>query len=394
MSNKLSGPKLPVILAVDDNLQNLLVIGNVINNNISCDLRIAKSGLEALDLIDKFTPDLILLDVNMPQLDGFNVCQKIKSMETVKDVPIIFITARGDTESIIRGFEVGGADYIVKPFDPMELTARVRTHLELRLSRLELMRINRDLKERNEKMENDLRIAQTVMKSLISMKKLEYEGIDVEFRYIPLDKVGGDYFKIFPMSQGQCGIFLGDVTGHGVAAALFISLIKSVTDSIQAEKGSIPAEFLHMLNLELKGKMTSYFISCLYLYIIPQEPRKFQLIVANGGHPKPILIRDGNASFIGEINPVVGIMDNISFKQKTLPLYSGDRIFLYTDGIPETRNEKNEMIGFKEKLLNLFIQSNVPDLGTTLDEILKELANFRGTMDVDDDITIIGLDIL
>ncbi|MCX8125294.1 MAG: fused response regulator/phosphatase [Spirochaetes bacterium] len=394
MSDKSPVTKQPVILAVDDNLQNLQVIGNVINDNISCDLRIAKSGTEALELIEKFIPDLILLDVNMPQMDGFTVCQKIKSIEMVKDVPIIFITARGDNDSIIRGFEVGGADYIVKPFDPMELTARVRTHLELRLSRLELMRINRDLKERNEKMENDLRIAQTVMKSLISMKKPECEGIDIEFRYIPLDKVGGDYFKVFPMSQRQCGIFLGDVTGHGVAAALFLSLIKSVTDHIQAENGTMPAQFLHMLNLELKGKMTSYFISCLYLYIIPEEPGKFQLILANGGHPKPILIRNGNASFIGEINPVVGIMSNITFQQKTLPLYSGDRIFLYTDGIPETRNDKNEIIGFKENLLNLFMHSNTPHLSNTLDGILNELANFRDGMDVDDDITIIGLDIL
>ncbi len=384
----------PVILAVDDNLQNLQVIGSVISGNISCDLRIARSGIEALALVENIIPDLILLDINMPEMDGYEVCRRIKSVESLKDVPVIFITALGESESIVRGFEAGGSDYVVKPFDPLELTARARTHLELRLSRLELERINRDLAERNEKMEKDLKVAQMVMKGLVSMKKPHLERMNVEFRYLPLDRVGGDYFRFFPMPDGQLGLFLCDVTGHGVAAALFISLIKSVTDRIQSEKGDKPAEFMRMLNLELLGKMTSYFITGLYLYFFREPSGKTLLAFTNGGHPKPVLIRKGIASFLGEISTLVGVHGKAVYQQFTIPLESGDRIFLYTDGIPETRNCNDEMIGFAEELRSLFERANVHNLNETLNAIFDNLEKFRGSKEFEDDITIIAFDIL
>lgn len=384
---------LPVILAVDDNLQNLQVIGSVISGNIPCDLRIAKSGIEALKLVEKAIPDLILLDVNMPEMDGYEVCRRIKSIEGLKDVPVIFITALGESESIVRGFEAGGSDYVVKPFDPLELTARARTHLELRLSRLELERINRDLAARNEKMEKDLKVAQMVMKGLISMKKPAVDGIEVDFRYMPLDRVGGDYFRFFPMPNGQCGLFLGDVTGHGVASALFLSLIKSVTDRIQSEKGNMPAEFMRLLNLELLGKMTSYFITGLYLYFSRKETGELQLAFANGGHPKPVLIRKGRASFIGDINTVVAVQERAEYHQNSMDLEKGDRLFIYTDGIPETRNSDDEIIGFTDQLLDLFLRSNKNLLGETLDAVISELVLYRGSSRAEDDITIVGFDI-
>lgn len=385
---------IPIILAVDDNILNLQIIGNVISNAIPCDIRIARSGLEALEQIENIIPDLILLDINMPEMDGYTVCRKIKSKEALKDTPVIFITALGDIDSIVRGFEAGGSDYVVKPFDPHELIARARTHLELRYSRLKLTLINKELKERNDIMEKELRIAQKVMSNLISMNVPKFVGMNVDFRYIPLDKVGGDYFRFFAMPKGQCAVFLGDVTGHGVSAALFISLIKAVTDRIQADKGHIPVEFMRTLNQELIGKLTSYFIASLYLYFLHLGEGSFELHFVTAGNPKPILIRNGEASFLGQNNTVVGIHKGADYQQDNVFLKKGDRIFIYTDGIPETRNAHNKIIGFSDDLLNLFVRSDKGKLGDTLNAIIEELTLFQGHSKAEDDITIIGFEIL
>jgi CheY-like chemotaxis protein/two-component sensor histidine kinase len=130
ISGKTSKP--PVILIVDDTPQNIQVVGNILRENIKCDFTFATNGLQALEKIKKSRPDLILLDVMMPELDGFEVCEKLKGSETTKDIPIIFLTAKTESEDIVRAFENGAVDYVTKPFNPSELLARVRTQLKIK----------------------------------------------------------------------------------------------------------------------------------------------------------------------------------------------------------------------------------------------------------------------
>ena len=119
------------VLIVDDNPLNLQVLGNTLRKN-GYKLAAAKSGPEALDFLQKKLPDLILLDIMMPEMDGYEVCKKLKEDENTKKIPVIFLTARTDTDSIVRGFEAGGVDYVVKPFNPAELLARVKTQIKLK----------------------------------------------------------------------------------------------------------------------------------------------------------------------------------------------------------------------------------------------------------------------
>ncbi len=118
------------VLIVDDNPKNLQVLGTILKQS-GYQIVVAQTGVQALKAVQKILPDLILLDIMMPEMDGFETCRKLKTMQETKDIPIIFLTARTETEDVIRGFECGAVDYVVKPFNSLELLTRVNTHIEL-----------------------------------------------------------------------------------------------------------------------------------------------------------------------------------------------------------------------------------------------------------------------
>jgi diguanylate cyclase (GGDEF)-like protein len=142
------------VLVVDDNSQNLKVLGNVLKENTDYNLAFAMSGEEALEYLSDHTPDMILLDVMMPGLDGFEVCKHLKAAEKTSSLPVIFITAKSGPEDIIKGFEVGGVDYVTKPFNEAELLIRINTHMELKRSRDMLEEKNKELMEAYNKIEH------------------------------------------------------------------------------------------------------------------------------------------------------------------------------------------------------------------------------------------------
>ncbi|MCP4693283.1 MAG: response regulator [Desulfobacterales bacterium] len=122
------------ILVVDDNLQNLQYLGNILEEN-GFEPTLTRGGHQALEFLEDETPDLILLDIMMPEMDGYEVCKIIKEDVAVKDIPVIFITAKTETDDIVKGFDAGGVDYITKPFNSAELLARVKTHIEVKILR-------------------------------------------------------------------------------------------------------------------------------------------------------------------------------------------------------------------------------------------------------------------
>ncbi len=138
----------PTILIVDDNPTNIKVIALILRS-LKYKIVIATNGEQAIELVEQTKPDLILLDVMMPKIDGFETCKIIKSKSENKDLPVIFITALNDSESLVKGFGVGGVDYITKPFNKNELLSRVKTHLELKQTRDRLEKTSRHLAELN-----------------------------------------------------------------------------------------------------------------------------------------------------------------------------------------------------------------------------------------------------
>lgn len=137
---------IPTVLAVDDTPANLDVLTSILEG-VACKVLVACSGERALAVAQKALPRLILLDVLMPRMDGYQVCRALKADAATRDIPVLFITAQTEVEDLVRGFEAGAIDYIRKPFEPMELLARVRTHLELQARREQEHRLIGELKE-------------------------------------------------------------------------------------------------------------------------------------------------------------------------------------------------------------------------------------------------------
>ena len=139
--------KNPLVMIVDDIPKNIQVLGNILRENIKCDFSFAQDGREALDIISRSPPDLILLDIMMPEMSGIELCRELKKNPGTVDIPVIFITARVDSDDIVKGFEVGAVDYITKPFNQSELLARVRTHLAIREKNATIQSQNTEFRE-------------------------------------------------------------------------------------------------------------------------------------------------------------------------------------------------------------------------------------------------------
>jgi sigma-B regulation protein RsbU (phosphoserine phosphatase) len=251
-----------------------------------------------------------------------------------------------------------------------------------------------DLSRKNDIMEKDLELAQITQNALLHMEIPELDFIRIDYRYKPLGSVGGDFFNFYPYIKDGFAFFIGDVSGHGVSSALFLSLIKSSTDRIFRKHAESPSEYISALNRDLKGFMTSHFITGIY-GIMRKSGETKSLTLANGGHPYPVIIRsNGDIEIIKSGGTLIGILDDGRYIDFTVEINSGDRIFVFTDGIPETENDKGEMIGFEEGLADLFKSSVKDDLSDYLDEIMRRVIEFRSTRPPGDDIIIIGFEIL
>jgi DNA-binding response OmpR family regulator len=149
------------LLIVDDNLKNLKVLLDLLKDS-GFTISVAKSGEEALERASRWTPDLILLDVMMPDLDGFETCRRLKTSKTTREIPVIFMTALADVESKLKGFEVGGVDYVTKPLEYQEVIARLNTHLIIRRLQQDLAEKNAELQAKNEQLQQALNQVKTL----------------------------------------------------------------------------------------------------------------------------------------------------------------------------------------------------------------------------------------
>ena len=166
----------PRVLIVDDTVQNIQVLGTVLREQ-NYQINVAQNGLQALESVEKVRPDLILLDVMMPEMDGFEACKRLKANDQTKDIPIIFLTAKVETEDVVRGFDLGAVDYVTKPFNATELLARVHTHLELQ-------RLRRELEEYNQLLEHKVQVRTAELQ--VAHKQLQLQVKELEGR----DKLG------------------------------------------------------------------------------------------------------------------------------------------------------------------------------------------------------------
>ena len=261
----------------------------------------------------------------------------------------------------------------------------------------DLQRSEENLRLQNRALEEDLDRARAIQSALLPSLLPVNDRLEMDCRYCPLEAIGGDYFSFFPLKGHSLGVFIGDLMGHGVSAALFMALIKFLTDSLAQSFGHDTKHYLENLNRKLMNQMPATFITAIYGCFEFPESRGAggRLIFSGAGHPEPILQKHGTGEtrmLPQQGNAAIGIIKEFETEPTVVNLEKGDRVFLYTDGMPETMNEQSEMIG-EEALLEIVARSYKTTLTETLDAIFEEIHRFRGEADHGDDILMIGFEV-
>src|SRR6516165_2652519 len=262
-----------VLLLVDDDADNLQVVHSILKDKYK--MRVAMSGAKALDLARvEPVPDLILLDVMMPEMDGYEVCSRLKADQTTREIPIIFLTSQTSADDETHGFEVGAVDYVHKPFSPAVVRARVRSHILLREARAQLA-------EQLLALNTELEMARRIQLSILPHQLPKLDGLDIAVRFHPMASVGGDFYDFINIDDKHLGILLADVSGHGLPSALIASMLQ-VALTAQVGHASDPAKVLSGLNRALCGKFTQNFVTGAYVYV---DLEKNLIRYGGAGHP-------------------------------------------------------------------------------------------------------------
>jgi len=372
-----------VVLVVDDAPANIRVVNEILHNTYK--VRIATNGAKALELVNQSPgPDLILLDVVMPGMDGYEVCARLKSDPATRDIPVIFLTGQTEITDETRGFEVGAVDYIHKPFSPAVVAARVQTHLALRETREQLARQLMAIR-------TELETARQIQLSILPREIPDRASLDIAARYVPMSSVAGDFYDFMVLDENRTGILVADVSGHGMPAALIASMLKIAFASQSAHAGD-PAKVLSGLNQALCGKFQGHYVTAAYAVI---DTDKRSVFYAGAGHP-PLLLRDrasGKARRFLENGLFLGYFPHATYSAVETTFLEGDWVLFYTDGIPEMTDASEEQFG--EDRLKQFLEQN-SDLAAAdfADRLLDHLSRWScrtSDQEPDDDVTLLAV---
>ena len=378
----LSAPKL--ILIVDDTPLNLGVISGALKDFYKT--KVATNGEKALALASADEkPDLILLDVMMPGMDGYEVCSRLKADPATCEIPVIFLTGQTSVEDETRGFEVGAVDYIHKPFSPAVVKARVRSHILLREARAQLA-------ERLLALNNELEMARQIQLSILPHSLPKLPGLDIAARFLPMTSVAGDFYDFIQIDETHLGMLIADVSGHGLPSALIASMLQ-VALTAQVGHASEPAKVLFGLNRALCGKFTHNFVTAAYVYV---DLEKNLMRYAGAGHPPVLEWRNstGKTAKVLENGLVLGMFEEATYEALELILEAGDRHILYTDGILEAANPTEELYG-ADRFMRFMEANKSLTVDTFADAFLAEIAKWTGPsadQGQQDDITLLLFD--
>ena len=388
--------ELSSVLIVDDNVKNLQVLGGFLQNE-GLSVEFAVDGNSALNWLEKKSFDLILLDIMMPKMDGYEVCSIVKKNPVLCETPIIFVTAKTDTESIVKGFELGAVDYVAKPFIKDELLARIRTQIELKKSREEISGNLKEIKKKNKLITYSIQYAQSIQSAVLKANQDGSDFFPEQFCLIlPKDIVSGDFYWSQRIDNKiLVGVF--DCTGHGIPGAFMSMLgITLINETVIREKIVEP----HLILNRLRGKI----IEALDQKGIIAEVRdgmdgslisydmKNKTLVYSGAYNPLYLIRDNKIiEFKGDRMPL-SYHDNISdFSCQEIKTRRNDLIYLFTDGYTDQFGGQREKKFLRAQFKELLLGNHKNPLAVQKEMLLDTFHNWKGSQEQVDDITVVGL---
>jgi serine phosphatase RsbU (regulator of sigma subunit) len=390
------------ILVVDDKEANVKLIEGMLRVAGYTCVQSTTDPHEVCELHRKNRYGLIMLDLQMPGMDGFQVMEGLKAIETDGYLPVLVITAQPDHK--LRALEAGAKDFVSKPFELAELRARVHNILEVRLLHLETKTYSEALEttvreleasrevirlktlEERKKSEQELALAQETQESLLPRSLPQFENFRIHAYNSPTRYVGGDFYDFLQLSSGTWMGVLADVSGKGISAALLSSMVLGAVN-MEFRSGTQPEEVLKRINQLLCDKSLPFQFVTLFLFLLSSDGTG-QFI--NAGHNPAYLFR----SATGKIEKLVsdahalGMFDFASFQSCPLRLSTGDVLVVYSDGLPDAQDQQEEMFG-DEQLLRL-IREGAPLGSHALEQrLLTSIGEFTQGLPQTDDITFV-----
>jgi phosphoserine phosphatase RsbU/P len=328
------------ILIVDDEELNRDGLARRLQRH-DYEVAVAKSGPEAIELLGERRFDLVLLDLMMPGMNGLEVLNFLRRVDSLVDLPIIMVTARGESEDMVEALERGANDYITKPLDMPVVLARIRTQLALRRSVAQVMELERKLANHNQELQSatealaaandrhnqDLAAAARVQQAFQPTTPPDILGARVAWKLKPCSLVAGDYLNVLRLGDRHAGLCILDVAGHGVTAALLSAFLSQLIARAAGETSTgvvPPAEVAARLARKLTPEATAgHPISLLY-GVLALDTGEFRFVSA--GHPGPVHLTEGEPPVKLEVTGFpLGVGDG-GYKEQAVALNPGDRL--------------------------------------------------------------------
>lgn len=372
------------VLVVDDNRINRNLLLALLERGGIHQVEQAEDGNDGLARLEMFNPDLILLDLMMPRLDGFEMCKQLRADPRWKNLPVLVQSSLNRAEDRARAFAAGATDYVTKPINAVELLARVRIHLHKRA-------LLHDLEQYHSRAERELALARSMQERLLpSPARLtsteDSLGIAISAHFAPSSELGGDFWGKRRLLDGRLAVYLVDFSGHGVGAALNTFRLHAICQQLAAISDE-PAAFLAAVNKRLCGLLPSGQFATMLAGVI--DPTAGLFHYASAGATAPMVWAHGdNAPQLGDgAGLPLGLLASIQYDSRSLPLPPGGRLFLYSDAAIEIPlgGDVLDEAGLAAMVAR---RMGEEDGARFLDGLLDEL---RATGPIDDDLTALVL---
>ncbi|MEA1923027.1 MAG: SpoIIE family protein phosphatase [Pseudomonadota bacterium] len=367
----------------------------------------AEDGEEAWELFQKEYFPMVISDWMMPKMDGLELLRRIRSSERPGYVYTILLTARTEKEDLLAGMDSGADDFIAKPFDKDELLARLKVGLRITDLERNLAQRNQELEKINDRMRRDLQAAAKIQQSLLPTQLPVCEKVNFAWKYVPCDELAGDTLNLFYLDENHIGLYLLDVSGHGVPAALLSVNLSRILNPNPGQSDLLkeqipgshgyhlvaPEEVADRLNQRFPlDSTTEQYFTIQYGQL---NIKSGSLTFISAGHPPMIHLKaDGSSQSIQVRSMPIGFMVGVGkvYKEQKLELKDGDRLYFYSDGIIEAMNPEKEQFGV-ERLLASFNNSRTLSLNDSLDQLTDELDQWTAGQGCGDDVSLLALEI-
>lgn len=338
------------ILVVDDSELMRDLLSRHISLAFGYEVIQAEDGDQAIEMVARHSPDLILMDLLMPRVDGITAIRKLRSSAKNDDLPIIFLSAETDRRKWVEAFNAGANDFISKPYQKNELLARIGAHLKI-------AGLTREMRQKNALLEREHYLASVVQRQLLP-QNLDFPGFDVSSVYQAQEQIGGDFFDAWE-EGGRVTFVMADISGHGASSALLMAVCKGLLYSLGKTHPS-PAEAVERLNRMLYAMLDEgdldMFVTMAYATV---DRERNELSLVSAGHAPVYIIRPHGIESLESTGPALGFLESFDWRVEKRPFSPGDTLFLLTDGLLELRSPEGGFFG-EERLKELLRPETPP----------------------------------